>query len=577
MNSTGFTLNNFFIFLIEFGFSILFLVLFSCIHYGITRSTKLGEKIEKSKMWNFWYFFIFGFILALLSFIVSSVSTIAIGDIGMPLTILGLIYAMTLFYNRSVQVGALLPTILWVLFEYNGFTTYSLEWLLRLAAVLVMSIVAFATTYIKWKPWPTTLLSSLATTVLLVGFLCCFINSDTGYYCAAVIVSMVIMLLYYAVIRFINKWLTQMSQLAKQGAYVDKHYLIPTVLDQYFNQFIDKRNVSQALVVSLTFTINNKNKDILLDKIYSLFHNDDCLFFKSSYETYGLILSGKQYNIINLNKSFLNNKNSERDVNDDLRFFETKLSKLLTLAPNLKAYVSVYGVHSCNLNQLLKNNHYALKHVDKDESKNIIQLFNTNITNQEISDNIAYATLSQKVNLNDIDVELELIKMNKTNKIFVCPRFYWPKMLTCDTKEIMQMFDVTTANTLLRSLAVKSLEKYINNVDYQQYKLLIYYPIDELNSSTWKCIDLIKKIKLYGLDPKQVILSFNCSKLKVWPRQIIQNLLSLEQYQQSYFLVDVVNLTAFKTLHPLHVIIDQSIAKQTKTKALIKKYKISVL
>ncbi|MCQ2956425.1 MAG: hypothetical protein MJ233_00715 [Mycoplasmoidaceae bacterium] len=53
----------------------------------------------------------FGFILSLLTFIFSQVSSLAFGAIGMPLTILGLIYAMTIFYNRSVQVGAIIPTI----------------------------------------------------------------------------------------------------------------------------------------------------------------------------------------------------------------------------------------------------------------------------------------------------------------------------------------------------------------------------------------------------------------------------------------------------------------------------------
>ncbi|MCQ3914820.1 MAG: hypothetical protein MJ201_03510 [Mycoplasmoidaceae bacterium] len=53
MGTSSFSLDNFFIFLVEFAFSILFLIVFSAIHYGITQTTKLGKRIEKSKLVSF--------------------------------------------------------------------------------------------------------------------------------------------------------------------------------------------------------------------------------------------------------------------------------------------------------------------------------------------------------------------------------------------------------------------------------------------------------------------------------------------------------------------------------------------
>ena len=43
---------------------------------------------------------------------------------------------------------------------------------------------------------------------------------------------------------------------------------------------------------------------------------------------------------------------------------------------------------------------------------------------QEIVDDISFATLTQKINLNDINVDLELIQMQKSKRLYVCPRFY---------------------------------------------------------------------------------------------------------------------------------------------------------
>ncbi|MCQ3915685.1 MAG: hypothetical protein MJ195_03015 [Mycoplasmoidaceae bacterium] len=57
-------------------------------------------------------------------------------------------------------------------------------------------------------------------------------------------------------------------------------------------------------------------------------------------------------------------------------------------------------------------------------------------------------------------------------------------MLTCDINVITSQFGVTVANSLLRYLASKSLEIYANNEEYRQYPILIYYPIDQLNSQT---------------------------------------------------------------------------------------------
>lgn len=575
MGTSSFSLDNFFIFLVEFAFSILFLIVFSAIHYGITQTTKLGKRIEKSKLVSFWYFFIFGFVLAVIEFIVSQVSMIAFGDIGMPITILGLIYAMTIFYNRSVQVGAIIPTILWVLFEYNGFTSINIECSMRIIIVVVMALVAFATTFVKWRPWLTFLLSCLVEFVAITLVLVSNINDNSAYYFTAVIISILVTIFYYAIIRYLNRLFTHMSTMAKQGAYIDKHYLIPNVLDQYFTQYIKQHNINQALVVSLLIKDKTKDKKILLDKIYDTFRKDKVLFFKSTYETYGFVVSGDMYQIQDLKQACLGNKLVAR--NDNLNALEHKLSKLNNDMTHIRAYVSVYGVHSCDLNSLLRNNQYALKHDSLDQNPNIVQMFNTNIRNQEISDNISYATLNQKVDLNEIQVELEIIRMNRNKKKYVCPRFYWNKLLTCDSATILNQFEQSIANTLLRNLAIRSMEQYSNNVQLHKYPLLIYYPIDQLNANTWSRSEFLKKIKLYGVNSNNIILSFNCNKLSVWPKQIIENLKDLEKHRFRYFLMDVVNLNGLKQLHPYGVVLDESIANRKTTSIFLKQNNLNLL
>ncbi len=212
--------------------------------------------------------------------------------------------------------------------------------------------------------------------------------------------------------------------MAKQGAYIDKYYLIPTVFEQYFNDFIKTNNCSQALVVSIVLEGTDSQKSLALSKIHSLFENDKSLLFKSTYGTYGFVLTGNKYFISNLQKSCLGNKTISRLDDDNLKSLETQLKKINLSNFKLLAYVSIYGVHSCNVDSLLKRNHYLIKHDNFEPKQNIIQVFNTDITTQDIKDEISFATLNQRANLNDINVELELIKMTKSKTMYACPRFY---------------------------------------------------------------------------------------------------------------------------------------------------------
>lgn len=577
MGDISFSWTNFYIFLIEFAFSILFLTVFSCIHYGITKSTKLGKRIEASKLWSFWYFFFFGLLLSGITFVVTQVSSIALGAIGMPLTILGLIYAMTVFYNRSVQVGAIVPTILWVLYQYDGFIGFNLSWFLRLVVILLMAAIAIITTYIKWKEWPKFLVSCLTTFILILVFILCSIQDNVFSYCFAAFISILSTIFYFAVIKYLNKVLTKISTLAKQGVYIDKHYLIPSVVDEYFDEFVKKNNISQALVITFSIYASDSDKQIALEEIYNQFKNKQVLFIKTENDLNGLILSGNEYYIHDLPLSYEGNFVKSRNKKDPLLSLQNTLENITSQSIKISAFISIYGVHSCNLNALLKKNEYARKHSTLTKNKNTVQLFNTNMTNQEVHDDISFAALSQRVNLSDINVELELIQMKKDKVIYVCPRFYWTKMLTCDVNEIMNQFEVTVACTLLRHLAIKSLELYANKKEYQTYKLLIYYPIDQLTSNEWSTKNLINKIRMFGIQPKQVVLSFNSSKLSVWPKQVISNLQELENYGMSYFLVDLINPIALKYLKPSAVIIDESVANNKNTRAIIKQYHHNVL
>lgn len=123
----------------------------------------------------------------------------------------------------------------------------------------------------------------------------------------------------------------------------------------------------------------------------------------------------------------------------------------------------------------------------------------------------------------------------------------------------MAHFDNQTANTLLRHLAIKSIELYESSEYKGQYKLLIYYPIGELTSAFFSINNIINKLRLYGLNTSDVIFGFSCRQVSTWQPSVIRHLKKFEERNMQYFLTDLVSVSALSILKPKIVIFDQSV------------------
>lgn len=554
LGANEFTLNNFLSLLIEIGFSILFSILFCAIHYTLIKKTKLQTQISKSKAKNFWYFFGFGFILSCLSFVVTQLAAISINTaIGLPVTILGLIFAMSFFYNRSVSIGSIIPTIIWILYQYDGFTSFSWAWASRLIVYVLLIVICIVISFLKTKKWPTYLISLVIFFAGVIAVILSFRDDQLIFHIVEMVLGLISAIAYYAIISWLNGMLTNMSNMARSNLYTDESYIIPSALNNQFTQFVKNNNIEQALVV--TFKLKNNNSNALkqlLDKL----SNKKSLLFKTQYDTYGVVLCDNKFHLTNINECYLNNSVKDRPITDPL-------SNLQHLVKDIDVilFASAYGIHSNNLDELLYFNQYSIKQFDKSESSNQIQFFNSNMLNNVFNDQISYALLTQKVNLDEIQTQLELVELNKDKQQYVCPRFYWTKLFTCDLNKILDQFDDLTGSALLRHLAIKSIEAYSVS-DYKGIKpLIIYYPISEMNSQFFSTIQFIKKLELYGINKNDIVLSFDCSKLKLWPRVVLDNLKELECNGINYIFNNVVNTYSLTLLKPKFVILDKSIEK----------------
>lgn len=569
------SINNFYAFLIELSFSFLFLVLFASIHYNLTKSNKFVNLLTKKKWFNFLYFFFFGAILAMLAFVVSQLVSNSIDiQIGLPAVILGLIFAMSFFYSNSIQIGATIPAIFWVLVQYDGFSTMSTTCWIRLVYVCIFCLVSFGLGFYKEKKWLIFILGNIA---LAGTYLFLLIWTDDYDWviqiieaCAGIITS----LFFFAICKWLNKMFSNITSMSKKAIYTDTHFIIPSLLNERFNEFVKNNNNTKQIMV---FTLESKDLnnpqtiDLFAQELNKALWEEHVLFIKTSNDKFGFVIADDKCYLSNIELSSKGNMFKKRIDLDPLSKIERILEKIpteytingKTVKAEVKYYLSIYGIHSYDIDELLSFNQFMINNEDLQKS-NLIKIFNSNMINHITNDKISYAALTQQINLNEIDVELEEIHIKNTRQTYVCPRFYWTRKLTCDVESIMSEFDKQTANTLLRCLAVRSIELYERSEFKNKNKLIIYYPIDELTSSFFSAANIIKKLRLYGLSQKNVIFSFSCKEVRSWPYRTLKHLKEFEKHKLNYFLVDVVNTTCFKNLKPQMVILSSAIENNKK-------------
>ncbi len=569
------SINNFYAFLIELSFSFLFLVLFASIHYNLTKSNKFINLLTKKKWFNFLYFFLFGAILAMLTFVVSQLisNTIDI-QIGLPAVILGLIFAMSFFYSNSIQLGATIPTIFWVLVQYSGFSTMSTTCWIRLVYVLVFCLVSFGLGFYKNKRWLVFILGIIALTGIYLFLLIWTNDSDWIVQIIEAFAGMLTALFFFGICKWLNKMFSNITSMSKKAIYTDTHFIIPSLLNERFNEFVKNSKAKQIMVFTLESKDLNSPQiiDLFAQELSKALWEEHVLFIKTSNDKFGFAIADDKYYLSNIELSSKGNLFKNRIDSDPLSKIERILNKIpteyvidkKTTKVEVKYYLSVYGIHSYNIDELLSFNQFMINNEDL-KKPNLIKIFNSNMINHITNDKISYAALTQQINLNEIDVELEIIHIKKTRQTYVCPRFYWTRKLTCNIESIMSEFDRQTANTLLRCLAVKSIELYERSEFKNKYRLIIYYPIDELTSSFFSVVNIIRKLRLYGLNQKNVIFSFSCKEVRNWPYRTLKHLREFEEHKLNYFLVDVVNTACFKNLKPQMIILSSSIENNKKS------------
>lgn len=323
--------------------------------------------------------------------------------------------------------------------------------------------------------------------------------------------------------------------------YDDEYFIHPNFIKPIFEQEVIDKNITNAYLIIFNFyglenilisrgrrTFNRIKKSIL-NTIHNYFVNENCIFIKTSNNNYGIILKSKE-NFSNLKNMYLDNKIPFRKNDDELKFIENIINLFpkhvifdKTSAPiNIVGFASIYGIHSCLLNELIHNCEQTLIDYNRESTGSKIQLcdYNNSLI-QSINEKNDFQQLNKLIDTKNIKVSLAPRKFWDINVLM--PNFFSLKYLTADLQKILNNISSDMKSILLRHLAIRTIILYNQFENNNKYKLCIYYPMTELLNETFSAKRISLKIKSYNIAFSKIILIFDLDCFLLQVTNVIQN------------------------------------------------------
>lgn len=364
--------------------------------------------------------------------------------------------------------------------------------------------------------------------------------------------AMFFLLVTHSLELFFIKLSKKVTSKSKQLIYTEEYFVLPKLIPNYFLELVKAKQYKHYLIV--TFFIENLDivkkkmntkqydefKQDYLGQIAAKFEEFGGFLYKSKYGYYGAILPVNQSYLSNLNKEYKGNLLKNRSNDDILQKYETILASLDKFYQigkekvniRTKMIVSIYGIHDVDVEKLINSNFLYLKQFivfNSNLAQNYVQLINPKYflkINEQVQN---YNKIFNFINQAEFDIKLQETEIN--HKMYVRPQFFWLKKFTCNLSKILSYFDQNSACLLQRYLALKAIEKY--SLTEKPHQLIVDFPISELNNITFSASKILKKIQIFNLTNKNIVLFFN-GKNFVYDEVFTNNLKDLDNHKITY-------------------------------------------
>lgn len=340
--------------------------------------------------------------------------------------------------------------------------------------------------------------------------------------------SYVLFLILYAISIYLYNLINETYKLKSSIMYDNDYFVNSSYSSLAFAEYVKKSKAQSGLFLTFNF-MNIENiivnegsefaENLKKNFIKYIFYNfgKEIFYFKTPQNEYGLFVP-IDYKQINLNVSVKNNSLLKRTDDDFLRKFEiilegfpTKIDYNGNIYPvSIYCFAGIYGIHSCDFYELIKNNHNLKKNWDINNYKNLIKLFNQTIV---IDDENKSTTKYFKMNhdLNGLTVSLIALDNDKKNKyIFLYPKISWPSENVYSLNRLVKKFENNFDHMqfIYRNIAYRSLvlfNQFLISSENKDYLLCIDYPIEVFGKKWFRINDFLYKFSKNDIDPKKII------------------------------------------------------------------------
>lgn len=343
----------------------------------------------------------------------------------------------------------------------------------------------------------------------------------------------VLCLVIYQCLLWYYQFTNKVRLIDSSKIYENKYFLNPNIAINTIKKYIKNNNVNFGIII--VFDLINFNrlpnlwgnnvskhiKNLILDDLVNAFKELNPFFFMTNSNEFACFINLKSFNG-NLKAIYDGNSKQIRSSNDAVRQIQ---NCMLNLPKNISyqnkvqqiyagAYAAIYGVHSYDLEQLVK-----LCMVTKQKSLSgkrgvVLDVYNPSVI--KLINPIENSIFINKYFLpHNFQVKLLV------DKNIIADTSVYHAHISCLNKLLLNIDEIKSFaynkkvyNNTLRMIGMQVLKAFVNCKNFRNSKIIIDYPINFVTSEQFNLGEFKTKLQTLNLQPENIILSFDLTELE---------------------------------------------------------------
>lgn len=413
-------------------------------------------------------------------------------------------------------------------------------------------LIVFVSWYFKWTKWTRwsllTLTGFITASIIVLAQSKRMVMSDNFVSELYVLVWIAMTYFAYSICGIIELIYVHAIKLQNIIEYDRNIYVREALAHDAIYNLIHKNKIRSGIY--FTFMINNiekidkflnsnvKNKiiDLISHQVFTLWKEQNVLFFKASLNHFGIFLPLDQIEKPDISSILLNNKSKLRPETDLLKQFEILLLQVNTtfifknykIIVKLQGYASLYGLQSNNLNKLKEYNITTADNLLNLEYSNQIIFIDPENIKELSNQKISILALNEHIQLEKI-VSLYSSIIN-VNGGLTLAYHYSSNLVDGVDSDLIFVKDSNTfcgivhETMLARFNAALNIKNFRKLDNYLEQKLFITYPSSFIGSDQFNLKKFVTKLIELKVKPGNLILTFDLMENGFDPEKFKKNL-----------------------------------------------------